>query len=370
MHLRTTSDVPEITAIQRTVALACALLAQASLFSAPSTARAEPRVDAFPVHARLTLAAASMVSKDQLGRLGYDSLGLIGDIQLGYAVSPWAALRIGASAGGFPTQERTGGLLAPLFGAALIWPDDTFRTWLQLDVALGFTGTLLRPMWRAAIGMDFQISNAFTLGPVLGYAQLFQDDQAGASTDARFVWFGLVVGFEPVRRQHVVERERVVEIEHKVVVERRSAEPPRQSPPPPAAIEPDPQITALLADALPFQRNEWLAPVLFAFDSAELKPQGVAMLHEVARELARRPKLKLIEIQGYADQRGSSAYNLTLSRERATAVYEWLIAHGVAPERLRVAAEGAANFVESGQAETDHEQNRRVVFRVIDPAEP
>jgi outer membrane protein OmpA-like peptidoglycan-associated protein len=109
--------------------------------------------------------------------------------------------------------------------------------------------------------------------------------------------------------------------------------------------------------------------VLFTLDSAELQPQGVAMLHEVARELQRRSKIRAVEIRGYADARGSTEHNLQLSEHRAQAVRDWLIAHGIAAERLRIAAHGAADLVEAGDDESEHAQNRRVVFRVVDSEE-
>ena len=42
-----------------------------------------------------------------------------------------------------------------------------------------------------------------------------------------------------------------------------------------------------------------------------------------------------------------------------------MIEHGIAPERLQVSPEGATDFVEPGTTESEHEQNRRVVFRVL-----
>jgi outer membrane protein OmpA-like peptidoglycan-associated protein len=47
-----------------------------------------------------------------------------------------------------------------------------------------------------------------------------------------------------------------------------------------------------------------------------------------------------------------------------------LIEHGVAPERLSVAAHGARLPVEADANEGAYQQNRRVVFRVLELAEP
>ena len=110
---------------------------------------------------------------------------------------------------------------------------------------------------------------------------------------------------------------------------------------------------------------ELLAPVLFAFDSDALEPVGVAMLHEVASLLKSRPDIELLAILGFADKRGKSEYNRELSTRRAERVRRWLIEHGIAPERLTVQTQGASGFVEEGDSEAEHEQNRRVVFRVL-----
>jgi OOP family OmpA-OmpF porin len=135
----------------------------------------------------------------------------------------------------------------------------------------------------------------------------------------------------------------------------------------------DPQeIERLIEQALPTppsERVELLAPVLFAFDSDVLEPIGVAMLHEVANLLRQRVDIEQVAIEGYADKRGGDDYNRALSQRRAERVKEWLVAHGIAEQRLVVQPEGASGFVEPGESEAEHEQNRRVVFRVLKLAE-
>jgi outer membrane protein OmpA-like peptidoglycan-associated protein len=263
--------------------------------------------------------------------------------------------------------------MSPLLGAAVGLPGDTVRPWLQLNVGTGFTGGLIRPMLRGEVGVDLRLSSAFTLGPALGYSQVFQSDGPRYTTDARFLWFGLVIGLDPQKSHRVTHREHLATEQHTVSrrnIVTQTQQPTEPEPEPealPEANPPSPELLTLIENTFPTQRNEWLAPVLFNFDSAELKPQGIAMLHEVARELVRRPKLKLLEIQGYADSRGPSEHNRKLSERRASAVLAWLVSHGIERKRLRVAARGAADFVEPGRDESEHEQNRRVVFRVIEP---
>jgi outer membrane protein OmpA-like peptidoglycan-associated protein len=235
---------------------------------------------------------------------------------------------------------------------------------VQLEAGPGYSGPLVRPFFRAGVGVDFRIASALSLGPIAGYADYYQPDAPGNTTDARFVWLGVSVVFRPgALRSHAPPpqtRWRTIMLQ-----------PPRATQPAPTSpdVEPSPQLMQLVDRALPKPQNELLAPVLFRFDSDELDPLGVAMLHEVARELTRRTDIELLEIQGYADSRGSDEYNENLSARRANRVLEWLIEHGVDRSRLQVAAKGATEPVEPGQDETQYEQNRRVVFRVLKTTE-
>jgi outer membrane protein OmpA-like peptidoglycan-associated protein len=338
--------------------------------SEPALAQNTP----LPVHVRATFAMATLVSEDQTKRMAFDSLGFVGDLQLGYSLSPWLDVRLGASGGGFAGTKGSGGLLQPQLGAAIGWPGLDARPWLQLDLGAGFTGALLRPVMRMAIGVDLPMSDALSLSPVVGYWQLFQWDGPTYSTDARFVWFGAVLGWQPFTpRRSAPAQQRVITHERMITHERViTREPPEEEeiPTTPPSTEPSPELLMLIESTLPSQQQEWLAPVLFAYDSDVLEAQGVAMLHEVALELQRRPQLRLLEIRGYADARGSQPYNLALSDRRAHAVLEWLVAHGIDRARLTIAAQGSADLVENGAEEAAHEQNRRVVFRVLQSENP
>jgi outer membrane protein OmpA-like peptidoglycan-associated protein len=344
-------------------ALLLQLLA-AKLASAPGRAHADAPL---PIHFRLHAGLASMLGGDQTGRLGFSSMGYVGDLQLGYSLLPWLDVRIGAAAGGFGAPNGTGALLQPQLGAAVGWPGALLRPWLQLDAAAGFTGAVLRPVFRVGLGLDIRVSDSLTIGPVLGYWQLLQHDGPIYSTDARFVWFGVGLGFQPAGQRHAVQiRQHTVTRERWRTRQRQLPREPENGPP----GEPSQELLSLIESTLPSEQHEWLAPVLFKYDSDLLEAQGVAMLHEVARELQKRPQLKKLEIRGYADARGNAVYNLALSQRRAHAVLEWLVAHGVERERLALAAHGAADFVEQGEDEPAHEQNRRVVFRVIEADKP
>jgi len=320
-----------------------------------------------PLHVRTTLGVAMMVSTDQVGRLGYDSMGLLGGVQLGYGLRPWFAVQLAMAGGSFFSKGQSGGLLVPAIGVTAMLPGGLVAPYAFFDVGPGFTGELTRPFLSFGGGLDFAVSRALGLGPALGYDQLFQSDAPGSSTDARFLWFGLSLSFkpnaapEPSMRHELRVHEVTHTTEHARWVSRE---------PPPPLPDPSPELLRLIDDAVPTSQVELLAPVLFRFDSDLLEPVGVAMLHEVARELDKRPELELLEIRGYADSRGSAEHNLALSARRAERVRTWLIEHGVDEARLRTAPEGASSFVEPGSTESEHAQNRRVVFRVVQASAP
>lgn len=102
--------------------------------------------------------------------------------------------------------------------------------------------------------------------------------------------------------------------------------------------------------------------VLFDFDSATLKPEADATMREMLAVLQADPGAN-VDIVGHTDWVGSDAYNLGLSQRRAQAVVDWLIAHGVARERLNAIGMGEAEPIAENATPAGRQQNRRVEIR-------
>ncbi|MEZ4320592.1 MAG: OmpA family protein [Myxococcota bacterium] len=107
-----------------------------------------------------------------------------------------------------------------------------------------------------------------------------------------------------------------------------------------------------------------LERVLFETDSAKIKPISFQLLDEVAAVLVTHAEIKTVEVQGHADERGSSTYNLKLSTDRAAAVRQYLVDAGVAADRLVVQGYGEAQPIQAGKGEAAWAQNRRVQFLI------
>jgi len=97
----------------------------------------------------------------------------------------------------------------------------------------------------------------------------------------------------------------------------------------------------------------------FEFDSDRLSPQDRATLNELAIAM-RSPELagRRFLIEGHTDNKGSPAYNLRLSRQRAQAVRALLVVQRVAPDRLFAEGKGSAEPIDP--ARPDAPENRRV----------
>ena len=73
--------------------------------------------------------------------------------------------------------------------------------------------------------------------------------------------------------------------------------------------------------------------IFYEFDSAELTPASTTALDELVTLLQDNPTVT-IELAAHCDYFGKSDYNLRLSQRRAESVVRYLIAHGIAADRL------------------------------------
>ncbi len=107
--------------------------------------------------------------------------------------------------------------------------------------------------------------------------------------------------------------------------------PVAEAPPPPAPL---PEKPIRLA-----------ADTLFAFDKFELTPEGRHALDGLLDTIRSASEVQNIRIVGYTDRIGSDAYNMKLSRQRAGAVRDYLVGHGVSQEALSTEGRGEADPV-------------------------
>jgi peptidoglycan-associated lipoprotein len=143
----------------------------------------------------------------------------------------------------------------------------------------------------------------------------------------------------------------------------RGAEPPR-TPPAPPPVDPTPGVTGKPLDNVPIEeinKNSPLKPVLFAYDSDTIDDEGKKVLDANALVLKDYPTW-VITIEGHADERGTSEYNLALGDRRALAAKNYLLTLGVPADRIRTVSYGKEFPFDPGHDERAWAQNRRAHF--------
>lgn len=106
--------------------------------------------------------------------------------------------------------------------------------------------------------------------------------------------------------------------------------------------------------------------LLFATDSASVRPDLTTDLRTVAASLLRYPNSR-IEVIGHTDNTGTAAYNQDLSQRRAVAVSSVLRDNGVPSGRLAAYGRGEDQPIASNLTPEGRAQNRRVeiIIRTI-----
>lgn len=99
--------------------------------------------------------------------------------------------------------------------------------------------------------------------------------------------------------------------------------------------------------------------VLFATDSANLRPDLTRDIKSVAASLLRYPN-STIEVVGHTDNSGSAAYNQDLSQRRAVSVANILRESGVPNGRIAAYGRGEDQPVATNLTPEGRAQNRRV----------
>jgi outer membrane protein OmpA-like peptidoglycan-associated protein/Tol biopolymer transport system component len=117
-----------------------------------------------------------------------------------------------------------------------------------------------------------------------------------------------------------------------------------------------------------------LANVFFDLGKATLRPESNIELDKLVDFLVKNSTVK-IELGGHTDTRGDDKENMTLSSDRAKAVYNYLITKGIKAERLSFKGYGETKTVVSDaeiaklstekEKEAAHQKNRRTEYKII-----
>jgi outer membrane protein OmpA-like peptidoglycan-associated protein len=107
--------------------------------------------------------------------------------------------------------------------------------------------------------------------------------------------------------------------------------------------------------------------VLFATNSADLRPEALALLAELKRTMIDPNPTGRITIDGHTDDVGADAANQTLSERRAQSVVAWLTSQGVPASRIEAAGHGETQPKVPNTSDRNRAQNRRIEITVTLP---
>jgi OmpA-OmpF porin, OOP family len=105
--------------------------------------------------------------------------------------------------------------------------------------------------------------------------------------------------------------------------------------------------------------------VEFETDSAVLKDSSKGLLDEVVQVMKDHPEIEHVRVAGHTDSQGSRAHNIKLSDERAAAVKQYLVDHGVAADRLASKGYGPDRPIADNKTDEGRAQNRRVEIHIL-----
>jgi len=104
--------------------------------------------------------------------------------------------------------------------------------------------------------------------------------------------------------------------------------------------------------------------IFFDTNKFDIKPDSKPELQKLVDFLTLNPTIQ-IEISGHTDNVGNNQANQTLSENRAKAVYQYLVAGSINPQRLIYKGYGDTQPIVPNTSDDNRSKNRRTEFKII-----
>jgi len=130
----------------------------------------------------------------------------------------------------------------------------------------------------------------------------------------------------------------------------------RPAPPAESSVKPSPAVTPAVTAS-----ESTLKDIFFNFDDAAILADQKQVLGRDFAWLKAHPEVK-VTIQGNCDERGTEEYNLALGERRADTVKNYLVAEGIAADRINTISYGKDRPFVLGHDENAWKMNRRDHF--------
>lgn len=112
-----------------------------------------------------------------------------------------------------------------------------------------------------------------------------------------------------------------------------------------------------------------VANIYYDYDEWDIRPDAAVELDRLVKLLRDNPAITF-ELGSHTDSRGGDLYNLVLSDARANSAVNYLIQHGVDPDRIKAQGYGEGSLINGcgngiNCPEEEHQANRRTEFKVL-----
>lgn len=112
-----------------------------------------------------------------------------------------------------------------------------------------------------------------------------------------------------------------------------------------------------------------LKRIFYDFDKSNIRQDATADLDDLAALMLEYPSIE-IELSSHTDSRGDDRYNNKLSQRRANEAQKYLIAKGIAPNRISAVGYGEGKLLNRCNNDTEcsekaHQLNRRTEVRIV-----
>jgi outer membrane protein OmpA-like peptidoglycan-associated protein len=109
--------------------------------------------------------------------------------------------------------------------------------------------------------------------------------------------------------------------------------------------------------------------IYYDYDEWDIRPDAALELNHLIKLFRDNPDITF-ELGSHTDSRGGDLYNLVLSDARANSAVNYLIQHGVNPDRIKARGYGEVTLINGcGNGvpctEEEHQANRRTEFKVL-----
>ena len=108
--------------------------------------------------------------------------------------------------------------------------------------------------------------------------------------------------------------------------------------------------------------------ITFKATSADIQKSSFKLLNDAVKVLKEYTDLR-IEISGYTSSEGKAEKNLKLSQDRAASVKAYLVAQGIAGDRITSVGYGSEKPIADNKTAKGREKNRRIEFRLLTQAD-